>query len=49
MSGKVKNEKDIDHEEADKDRVQVKSFGLLKTCSNLSAKFSHTIDCLFYR
>lgn len=49
MSGKIINEKDIDHEEVDKDREQVKSIGLLKTCSNLSTKFSHAIDRLFYR
>lgn len=51
MSGKVISEKDNDREqtETDKDREQVKSIGLLKTCSNLSNKFSHTIDRLFYR
>lgn len=49
MSGKVINEKDIDREQVDKDREQVKSIGLLKTCSNLSTKFSHTIDRFFYR
>lgn len=48
MSGKQINEKVID-QPADKDSEQVKSIGLLKTCSNLSTKFSHTIDRLFYR
>lgn len=49
MSEKVMNEKERDRERADEDRDQVKSIGLLKTCSNLSTKFSHTIDRLFYR
>lgn len=49
MSENVIHEKGIDHEPADEDRERVKSIGLLKTCSNLSTKFSHTIDRLFYR
>lgn len=51
MNGKVISEKDNDREqtEPDKNREEVKSIGLLKTCGNLSTKFSHTIDRLFYR
>lgn len=49
MSEKVMNEKHGKSEQVDNDIEQPDSIGLLKTCSNISTKFSHAIDRLFYR
>lgn len=46
MSAKTIKEKNAT---CDDDTVQSESIGLLKTCSNISSKFSHAIDGLFYR
>lgn len=46
MSAKQMNEK---AEQSDDDKEQPDSIGLLKTCSNISSRFSHAIDHFFYR
>lgn len=45
MSSKQVNEKGA---KSDDDKKKPDSIGLLKTCSNISSKFSNAIDRLFY-